>query len=114
VTLRATRDGLAGQDADLILGLLTAMRRDPNIAATVRSRMVETKLAAFAPAVRAAQERGEVPADADHRLVAEVGSAMLFSRGLLTGAPLDDDFLQHLVDEVLVPVLTAPRRDPAC
>jgi hypothetical protein len=31
--------------------------------------------------------------------------AVLFSRQLVTGEPLDDDFIQHLVDAVLLPAL---------
>jgi hypothetical protein len=30
---------------------------------------------------------------------------MLFSRAFVTGQPLDDDFLTHLVDQILLPLL---------
>ena len=39
---------------------------------------------------------------------AELISAVLLSRLLVTGEPLDDAFTQHLVDAVLLPALERP------
>jgi hypothetical protein len=41
-------------------------------------------------------------------VLAEISSAVLFSRLLVTGEPLDDAFTQHLVDAVLLPALGRP------
>jgi hypothetical protein len=51
------------------------------------------------------QNRGELPATIEHGLFAEISSAMLFSRLFVTGDPLDDAFLRHLLVEVLLPLL---------
>ncbi|MFI7423182.1 TetR-like C-terminal domain-containing protein [Nonomuraea sp. NPDC049684] len=51
-------------------------------------------------------ERGEIPATTDHALLAEISSAALLSRLLVTGEPLDDLFLHTLVDAVLLPMLS--------
>jgi len=103
--LQAMRSSLTEADAALILGLLIAMRRDPELAATVRDQVLDAKREALGAAIGRAIARGEIPADTDTGLLAEISSAVLFSRQLVTGEPLDDDFIQHLVDAVLLPAL---------
>jgi AcrR family transcriptional regulator len=94
--LRALRKSLVGQDAALILGLLTAMRNDPALADTVRQAVFDRKHEAFTELL---------PESADHAWLAELTSAALLSRLLVTGEPLDDAFLTKLVDTVLLPQL---------
>jgi AcrR family transcriptional regulator len=103
--LRAMRASLAGQDAALILGLMAAMRRDAELAAVVRSQVIADKGEAFGAVIAEAVARGELPATTDAGLLAEVGSAMLFARLFLAGEPLDDAFVDHLLDDVLLPLL---------
>ena len=97
---------LAGQDADLILGLLSAMRHDPDLAQIVRRHVLDHKREVFATVLTRAADRGDIPDSADYALLAEISSAVLFSRLLITDEPLDDDFLAGLVDVVLLPALT--------
>ncbi|MGP4111400.1 TetR/AcrR family transcriptional regulator [Streptomyces sp. 4N509B] len=99
------RASLNGQGNALILGLLSAIRRDPLLAETVRRHVIEHKRQIFATVLARAAARGEVPVGTDHALVAEVSSAVLFSRLLVTGEPLDDAFLGQLVDAVLLPMV---------
>ncbi|MFL6124386.1 TetR/AcrR family transcriptional regulator [Actinophytocola sp.] len=89
---------LLGQDAALILGLLGAMRHDAELARTVRQAVLSEKHHAFAALLP----------DADHAWLAELTSAALLSRLLVTGEPLDDEFLAKLVDTVLLPQLEEP------
>ena len=103
--MAAMRASLAGQDADLLLGLMLATRHDPELANVVRNQVLGSKRQVFGAAVARAVARGEVSVTADHALLAEIGSAMLLSRLLVTGEPLDDAFTAHLVDKVLLPVL---------
>jgi len=103
--LEAMRSSLAGQDTALLLGLMTAMRHDQELAAVVREQVIDNKREVFGAAVARAVTRGELPAGADHTLLAEISSAMLLSRQLVTGGPLDAAFAQELVDDVLLPLL---------
>ncbi|TDV44817.1 TetR/AcrR family transcriptional regulator [Actinophytocola oryzae] len=89
------RRSLRDQDADLVLGLLGAMRHDAELARTVRQAVLAHKHDAFAALLP----------DADHAWLAELTSAALLSRLLVTGEPLDDEFLAKLVDTVLLPQL---------
>jgi AcrR family transcriptional regulator len=89
------RESLLGKDAALILGMLGAMRHDDVLARIVREAVLEHKHDAFAALLPAA----------DHAWLAEITSAALLSRLLVTGEPLDDGFLAKLVDTVLLPQL---------
>jgi AcrR family transcriptional regulator len=102
------RSSLSGQDAALVLGLLIAMHRDGELAAAVREQVLDVKREVFGAVIARAIARGEVPATTDGTLLAEISSAVLFSRRLVTGEPLDDAFAQHLVDAVLLPALARP------
>lgn len=93
--LTGLRASLLGQDAALILGLLSAMRHDEELARVVRTAVLEQKHHAFATLLPGA----------DHAWLAEITSAALLSRLLVTGEPLDDEFLAKLVDTVLLPQL---------
>jgi len=106
--LEAMRSSLSGQDAALILGLLMAMHRDPELAGVVREQVLDVKREVFGAVIGRAAARGDVPAATDAALLAEISSAVLFSRLLVTGEPLDDAFTQHLVDAVLLPALGRP------
>jgi AcrR family transcriptional regulator len=101
----AMRISLVSQDAARIIGLMAAMRRDPALAEVVRGQLVASKREVFAAVIARAVTRGDLPATADHELLAEISSAVLLSRLLVTGDPLDPAFEQHLVDAVLMPVL---------
>ncbi|MEV5827250.1 TetR/AcrR family transcriptional regulator [Spirillospora sp. NPDC052242] len=110
--LELMRANLEAQDAALILGLMTAMHRDAALAALVRGRLVDDKRAAFGTVVERAVRRGDLAGDVDTALFVEISSAMLFSRLFVTGEPLDDAFVRHLVDAVLIPLLTGGRPAP--
>jgi AcrR family transcriptional regulator len=106
--LQVMRSSLAGQDAALTLGLLSAMHRDPELAAAVKEQVLQAKREVFVAVIARAAARGDAVATADAPLLAEISSAVLFSRLLVTGEPLDDAFTQHLVDAVLLPALGRP------
>ena len=48
--------------------------------------------------------RGELPADTDPLMLHEVASALWFHRVLVVGGPVDDAFIAHVVDDVLIAV----------
>lgn len=106
--LRGMRSTLAGQDAALILGLVLAMHRDPELAGAVREQMLHAKREVFGAVISRAVARGDAPSADGGALIAEIGSAVLFSRLLVTGEPLDDAFMRHLVDAVLLPAIERP------
>ncbi len=105
-TLRRSVDTIAAQDADLVAGTLAAMRSAPDLADCLRSQLFDDKLAAAGVVVDRGVSRGELPAATDAALLHEVAAALLYFRLLVSGQPLDDSYLEHVVDDVLLPLLT--------
>jgi AcrR family transcriptional regulator len=96
---------MSSSDGALMASVLWAMRSDPELAGMMRAQMVEGKRDVIAALVSRAKERGECPPDTDPSVAGEVMPAMVLSRLLVTGEPLDDEFCIHLVDDVLLPLL---------
>jgi len=93
-------------DAALMAGVLVATRTDPRLAELLRTTLVDDKRAATEVLVARAVARGELAADADAGVAHQITASMIFFRVLVTAQPLDEAFFLHLVDDVLLPVLT--------
>jgi AcrR family transcriptional regulator len=104
-TLATVGEGIGSEDADLLAGVLRAMRGAPEIAETLRAQMLEDKRSVGRTIVARAVARGELGPDADPEVFHEVAPALMFFRVLVTGQPVDEGFLAHVADDVLVPLL---------
>jgi AcrR family transcriptional regulator len=109
-TYRSAVTGAAAQDADLIAGVLRAMRSTPALADCVRSQVIESKCDVSRTIIARAVDRGELPAETDPMFLHEVASALWFHRVLVVGGPVDDAFIAHVVDDVLMPLLDRSSR----
>jgi AcrR family transcriptional regulator len=98
-------------DLALMTGLLTAMHSDAELARLIREQMVTKKRYAARAFITRAVERGQLPPDVDVKVFDEIAMAMVFTRLFITGEPADEAFITHLVDDILLPVLTH-RADP--
>jgi len=99
----------------VLFGLLVAMRTDPVLADLVRAQMTPRTLPTDNPVSRAVA-RGELRPGADPSLVPRVAVPVINASLMLTGGQLDESFLPALVDDILIPLLTAerkPSRHPA-
>jgi AcrR family transcriptional regulator len=96
---------LAAADGALMAAVLWAMRTDPVLADLMRAHMVDGKRDVVREVVEQAIGRGECPAGTSAVSAAEVMPAMVMSRLLVTGEPLDEAFCVHLVDDVMLPLL---------
>jgi AcrR family transcriptional regulator len=112
--MRAMRGHLTDEFLAMMSGLLHAMRTDPELAGVLRSHLAEDYSAAL-PIIRRAAGRGEVPSGAEEtlaRTVHELIEAQLF-RQMALGAPFDEQFSRHVVDDLVLPVLTRNRQGEA-
>jgi AcrR family transcriptional regulator len=109
-TYRSAAHGSAADDADLIAGVLRAMRSAPELADCVRTQVVESKCDVARTIVARAVARGELPEETDPLILHEVASALWFHRVLVVGARVDDAFITHVVDDVLMPLLDRSSR----
>jgi AcrR family transcriptional regulator len=94
-----------GADGDVISGLMTAAARNPQLASALHRCLVETKKSLHQAVIGHAARRGEVPADTDPALLHEVLHAMVLSRKIIENEPLTAQWAQHIVDDVILPVL---------
>jgi len=95
----------------VLFGLVTAARRDPELSALLSSLIVERPRQAVAQMLERAAARGEIPRGRDLRLVPDVVIAMSSLRFLLGETP-DREFVRHLFEEVVYPLVTAPVDGP--
>jgi AcrR family transcriptional regulator len=89
----------------LVLSLLAAIRSDPSLGRLLHEHVLETGVADAAAVFRRAVARGDLPAAPNVGAVVEVGKALLWHRLLLSGEPLDEAWVVHVVDDILHPLL---------
>lgn len=105
--LLALAEQFVGSDArrtEVIAGLLTAMTHDEDLRASASAAIGRPRMAQFADVIRAAVERGEAR-DCDVDLMSVVFPGLAFHRVAALGAPMDADFVERVVDGVLLPLL---------
>ena len=110
-TLRAMADEVGASDAELMAGVLRAMRCTPGLGDCVRDRVFDSKADALRTVVDRAVARGELPPTADARLAHEVAGALWVQRVLVVGGTADDAFITHVTDDVLIPLLCNPTQE---
>jgi AcrR family transcriptional regulator len=112
--MQALRGHLTQEFLAMMSGLIHTMRTDRELAGVLWSRLVNDHEVAL-PVIRRAAGRGEVPAGAEAELAGlahEVIEAQLFRQMAMGGSP-DEEFARHVVDDLVIPVLTQYReRNP--
>jgi AcrR family transcriptional regulator len=102
--LRGMAEAMAGEDGPLLTGLVMAMRSDPELAAEMRS-FAAAKSPVGREICARAVERGELCASGTSGLIEEIAPPLLFMRCFARGEPLDESFVAHIVDDILLPLL---------
>ena len=106
--LAAAREivGAMVDECRLAAGLATAMRESAELAQLVREHVVEDDRRRYMEIAERAVARGEIAADPPvTRLFPDVAPSLVFTRMLVTRDPVDDRFVEELVDRVLIPIL---------
>lgn len=99
-----------GPDGAVLTGLMTAAARNDELSRTLYRCAYVAKAPVHQAIVAAAVDRGEVAAGTDPDLLHEVLHSMILTRKLWSAGPLDDEFVVHLVDDVLLPVLCGQQK----
>ncbi|WP_159444905.1 TetR/AcrR family transcriptional regulator [Pseudonocardia thermophila] len=90
----------AGVGGEMMRGLIANCQTDPELAEVFRTDFLQIRHEAGAAVVKAGVENGELRPDIDVQTVLDALYAPLYHR-LLTGhAPIDEEFLDRLVDTV--------------
>jgi AcrR family transcriptional regulator len=103
--LEEARRSMAQGDGALIAGVFQAMRTDDALATLMREQVLEGKRISCDAIVSRAVERGELAPTANGELIHEILPSMLFMRILVNNEPVDKAFCDHLVDDILLPLL---------
>jgi len=97
---------VAAWRCDPVLGAVFAgMRHDPDLASAMRQVLHRDQ----AVLVDGVDARSSSPADLPPgaaQLVAEVATALVVHRVVVVGEAGDEEFVRHVVDDVLLPLLT--------
>jgi len=105
--LRAVADLLNGADGEAARGLMVESVRDPELMNVVRSRFTDPGIARVLDVLRRGAVRGEVrPTALTHR-IASVGPGLIRQQYMVHGAPIPDEVVLELVDDVLMPLISA-------
>lgn len=99
----------SGAVATAIVG---AMPHDPDLAAAFRDGVIAWRKQAMTETLTRAIERNEVRPDVTFEVARELGQAVLWHRFLVTGDPITDELIEHIVDEVLIPYTRPARATP--
>jgi AcrR family transcriptional regulator len=110
--VRESAAATAGIAGSLVVGLLAVAARDPELAAMLSQQFHYEQLPAIIALVDRARERHEVRPEVDPLVISEVLPGMLMMHLLVLGLPADEPFIHRLVDDVLIPVLTADHHQP--
>jgi AcrR family transcriptional regulator len=98
------------RNVHLAAGLALQLRESPELAEIFHEHAVCRERPRVQTILTRAEARGELDdADAVSPLFIGVAPSLIHTRVLLTGEPVDDAFVDALVDDVLLPILS-PRR----
>jgi AcrR family transcriptional regulator len=103
---------LTGERGASLIGLVEAVRDDAVLRSQVRTQIEAASVAVGQLICTRAQARDELPPDVDGAPVLDLAVAQVFLTTLLHGAPPGPEEQQRLVDDVLLPLLRAPRPTP--
>lgn len=97
---------LRSDTEDLMSGLAAVIRDDPQVAAAFHRQFVETRTRLMRDLLDRAERRGEIPPGRDLDMIATVAPAMISYQKVTTGRPLEPEYLERVVDSVLLPLAT--------
>ena len=85
--------------------LMSETERDESFARLLHERVKEPRKRMFLDLLVRGADRGQVRPAAATQLIAEVGPALVMQRFLADGAPVPDDYVVSVVDDIVMPLL---------
>jgi len=98
-------DGLFGE---AVRGLMVETLTNPERTASVRANMFTARDKLMSEILERATERGDIPVTALNPHVIGFAPALVDHHFLIYGAPIPDELLRGIVDDLLLPLLTLP------
>jgi len=94
-------------NAQIMLGLITAIAHDAELRDVVRERMIAPKTKVIRSIFERAVARGEVSPERNLDLLASLIPALMMQQVLITGELPDTEFSEHVINDVILPLATA-------
>jgi hypothetical protein len=91
----------------VILGVATAATRDPMLAAALEDFVLSAPRHILQTVLNRAIARGEIPAGRHASLVPDVALGLNLLR-VVSGRPIDRLFVRRVLEDVVIPLATAP------
>jgi AcrR family transcriptional regulator len=96
-------------DAQLVLGLVTALARDPELRQIIREHLIGRGGIRLRQIFERAVARGEIPQGRNLELLASVFPALVIHRLLIFGELPDASFATQVINDLILPLATAPQ-----
>ena len=96
---------MQSEDGQLFAGLMAATRTDSDLADLLLSSMSEGASSVHLAIFDRAKVRGEIPQSANVETILEITPAVITFRLFMSRQNVDQKFIEHLVDNVLLPIL---------
>jgi AcrR family transcriptional regulator len=110
--LAALGQGFSSQEsrfnAQIMLGLITALAHDAELREVFRERMIEPRTRLIRSIFERAVARGEVSTERNLDLLVSLLPALIIQQVLIAGELPDTDFSWHVINDVILPLATAP------
>jgi AcrR family transcriptional regulator len=101
-------------DAQLMMGLITALARDAELRQVFRERLIDPRAAILTRVFEQAMARGEVDPGRNLELMVSLYPALMLQHVLQFGEIPDAHFAQQVIDDVIMPLATAQSAPAAC
>jgi AcrR family transcriptional regulator len=108
--MTATMESPAGGAMQALLGELG---HDHEFIKTLHARVLAPRKALMLEILRRGVERGDVRRDAVKTVIAEAGPALLVHRLLMYGPPIDPSYVDEILDEVVMPLISPSAASPS-
>jgi len=92
-------------DSEIMLGLASSLPHDTELREAFDERLVRPQSETLQLIFRRAVERGEISPSANVELIASVLPALIFHQILLLGRAPDQEFIDTVVDEIILPLV---------
>jgi AcrR family transcriptional regulator len=94
-------------NAQVMLGLITALAHDAELRDAVQERLIEPRTAVIRTIFERAVARGEVSPERNLDLLVTLFPALMIQQVLIKGEMPDADFSEHVINDVILPLATA-------
>ncbi len=95
-------------NAQVMLGLITALAHDEELRDVVRERILEPRTKVIRSIFERAVARGEVSTQRNLDFLVNLFPALMIQQVLVTGELPDTDFASRVISDVILPLATAP------